>query len=102
MVPTTSASRGPTSAPGLGATVEDDGSPKPGLRKEKDALDPPSVNRAIHANTMATLDLPPQSLSLSSVTDSDMAIACHSLRELNAERKGDHPSHPPHCRYDIV
>ncbi len=42
------ASPGPISAPDLGAATEDDGSPKPGLGKEKDALalDPPSVNRA--------------------------------------------------------
>src|SRR6266702_4334427 len=51
-----SVSPGPTSAPDLGAATEADGSPKPGLRKEKDALDSPSVNRAIHANTTATLD----------------------------------------------
>ncbi len=94
-----SASPGPTSAPDLGgAAAEDDDRPKPGLRKERDALDPPSVNGAIHA----TLDLPPQSRSLPSVTDSDVAIAGRSLREPNGERTGDHPPHPSHCRYDIV
>ncbi|KAI9467324.1 hypothetical protein BJY52DRAFT_1413439 [Lactarius psammicola] len=64
----------PISAPDLGAAAEGDGSPKPGLRKEKDAPDPPSVIRAIHANTMTTVDLPPQSPPLISVTNSDIAI----------------------------
>jgi len=99
---TPSASPGPTSAPDLGAAAEDDGSPKPGLLKEKDALDPPSLNRAIHSNTIATLDLPPQSPSLQPVTDSDVAIASPSQKEPNAERTGDHSSHPQHCCYDIV
>jgi len=94
-----SASPGPTSAPDPGAAAEGDGSPKPGLRKEKDALGPPLVNRA---NNMATPDLPPQSPSLPSATGSDVAIAGPSLRELNAERTGDHPPHPSHCRYDVV
>ncbi|KAH8991014.1 hypothetical protein EDB92DRAFT_1862712 [Lactarius akahatsu] len=53
-------SPGPTSAHGLGAAVEDGGNKDPGLRKEEDAIDPPLLNRAIHANTMVT-DLPPQS-----------------------------------------
>jgi len=103
IVPTApSASPGPSSAPDLGAAAEDDGSPKPGLRKEKDSLDPPSVNCAIHPNTMNTLDLPPQSSSLSSVTDSDVAITGRSLRESNAERTGDRRPHPSHPPYDIV
>ncbi|KAH9057276.1 hypothetical protein EDB87DRAFT_1632647 [Lactarius vividus] len=50
----------PTSPPDLGAAVEDGGDEKPGLRKEEDAIDPPSLNRAIHA--MVT-DPPPRSLS---------------------------------------
>ncbi|KAH9018860.1 hypothetical protein EDB84DRAFT_634048 [Lactarius hengduanensis] len=54
-------SPGPPSAPGLGATVED-GNRDPGLRTEEDVIDPPSLNRAIHANDMVT-DLPPQSPS---------------------------------------
>ncbi|KAI9445737.1 hypothetical protein BJY52DRAFT_410901 [Lactarius psammicola] len=53
-----STSLGPTPAPDLRASAEDDGSPT-SLRKEKDTLNPPSVNRAIHANNMDTLDLPP-------------------------------------------
>ncbi|KAH9028374.1 hypothetical protein EDB85DRAFT_1892549 [Lactarius pseudohatsudake] len=36
----------------------DHDSPNPGSRKEKDALDPPSANRAFHTNTTATLGLP--------------------------------------------
>ncbi|KAH9009767.1 hypothetical protein EDB83DRAFT_2680992 [Lactarius deliciosus] len=42
---------GPTSAPDLVASTEDDGSPQPGFRKETDVLDLPSVNRAIDAST---------------------------------------------------
>ncbi len=96
-----SVSPGPTSAPDLGTATKGDRSPKPGLGKEEDALDPPSesVNRATHANTMATLDFLPQ---LSSVTDPDVAIAGPSLREPDAGRTRDHPPDPPHCRYDIV
>ncbi|KAH9071405.1 hypothetical protein EDB83DRAFT_248537 [Lactarius deliciosus] len=45
------ASPGLTSAPDLGAAAEDDGSRKPGLRKDKDAVDPPSVNRAFTEET---------------------------------------------------
>ncbi|KAH9014327.1 hypothetical protein EDB84DRAFT_1529947, partial [Lactarius hengduanensis] len=40
---TPSASPGLTPAPDLGVAVEDVGSPKPDLRKERDKLDPPSV-----------------------------------------------------------
>ncbi|KAH9025194.1 hypothetical protein EDB84DRAFT_1505053 [Lactarius hengduanensis] len=79
IVTTPSTSPGPTSAPDLSITAaEDGGIPKPGLRK----------------------DLPPQSLSLPSEADSDIAaVAGPSQR---AERAGDHSSHPSHCRYDIV
>ncbi|KAH9018866.1 hypothetical protein EDB84DRAFT_1442293 [Lactarius hengduanensis] len=49
-----SVSPGPTSAPDLGAAVEGGGNKKPGPLKEEDAIDPPSLNRAIHANTMVT------------------------------------------------
>ncbi len=97
-----SASPGPTSAHDLGAVAKDDGSLKPGLRKEKDALDPPSVNHAIHANDMATLDLPPQSPSLPPVTDSDVAIVGRSLREPNAERTGGRPPDTSRGWYDMV
>ncbi|KAI9449220.1 hypothetical protein BJY52DRAFT_1420069 [Lactarius psammicola] len=72
------ASLGPTSAPDLRASVEDDGSPTPSSREEKETLNPLSVNRAIHANTMATLDLPPQSPSLSPATDTNVAIGIFS------------------------
>ncbi len=97
-----SASPGPTSAPDLGAAAEDDGSPKHDLRKGKNALDPVSVNRAIHANTMGTLNLPPQFPPLPSVTDLHVAIVGPSLQEPNAEHTGDDLPHPSHSRYDIV
>ncbi|KAI9451762.1 hypothetical protein BJY52DRAFT_1351305 [Lactarius psammicola] len=95
--------KGPSSASDLGATSEDDGSTKPGLRKEKDFLDTPSVtaNRAIHTST-ATLDLPPQSRSLLSATDSDVPTAGPSLREPNAKLTGDHLPHLSHCQVYII
>ncbi|KAH9020980.1 hypothetical protein EDB84DRAFT_1580972 [Lactarius hengduanensis] len=71
----------------LGASG-DDGSSKPGSRKEKDALDPPSANCAFHANTTTTLDLPPESPSLRSVAETDATIMGHSLRGPNSERTG--------------
>ena len=104
IVPTAapSASPGTASAPDLGATAEDDGSHMPGLREEMDALDPPSANRAIHTNTMATPDLPLQSSSLLSITHSDVATADRSPREPNAEHTGNHPPDFSHFQYDIV
>ena len=33
-----------SSVPDLGTAVEEDGRPKPGLRKEMDGIDPPSRN----------------------------------------------------------
>ncbi|KAH9014330.1 hypothetical protein EDB84DRAFT_1680191 [Lactarius hengduanensis] len=85
-----------TSAPGLGAAADDDGSRKPGLRKDKDAVDPPSVNRAIHGHTMSTPYPPPESPSQPSVTDSDLIITGRSPRGPLAipERTGDHFPHP--------
>ncbi|KAH8993867.1 hypothetical protein EDB86DRAFT_2830039 [Lactarius hatsudake] len=99
-----SASPGPTSVPDLGSAADDDGSRKPGLRKDKDVVDPPWVNRAIHANTMSTLYPPPQPPSLLSVTDSDVVITGRSPRGPIPERTGDHLPHPsqPDHRYDIV
>ena len=90
----------PTSAPELGAATKVEGTPKAGSCKDKDALDPPSVNRASHANTMATSDLPPQLPLLLSPTD--IAIAGPSQRELDAAHTGDHPPHALHSQYDIV
>ncbi|KAH9013588.1 hypothetical protein EDB84DRAFT_1532434 [Lactarius hengduanensis] len=99
IVTTTSTSPGPTSAPDLSVTAaEDGGVPKPGLRKGKD-VGPPTVNREIHANTVTALDLPPQSLSLPSEADSNIAAAAGPSQR--AERTGDHSSHLSHCRYDI-
>ncbi|KAH9034797.1 hypothetical protein EDB84DRAFT_52951 [Lactarius hengduanensis] len=71
------ASPRPTSTSDLGAAAKDDGSPQPGSRKEKDALDHPSVNRAISTKTMT--DLPPQPPSLLPDTDSDAPISNLSL-----------------------
>ncbi|KAI9434487.1 hypothetical protein H4582DRAFT_2176304 [Lactarius indigo] len=76
IIPTTlSASIGLASAPDLHVAVEDDGSPKLGPCKEKDALDPPLAICSIHANAMVTVDTPlqspRQSPSLPSVTDMD-------------------------------
>ncbi|KAH9012541.1 hypothetical protein EDB84DRAFT_1535673 [Lactarius hengduanensis] len=76
------ASPGPTSNPGV--ATEDDDSQKPGLRENKDALDPLSVNRVIHANTMT------------------LAITGPSMWEPDAERTGDPPLHPSRGRYNIV
>ncbi|KAH9009765.1 hypothetical protein EDB83DRAFT_2557379 [Lactarius deliciosus] len=95
---THSAYPGPTSAPDLNASAEDDGSSLPVFHKEQDAVDLPSVNRAIHASTTSALYFRPQ---LPSVTDSDVAILGPSLREPNAERSEDPPG-LSHCSYDIV
>ncbi|KAH8987039.1 hypothetical protein EDB92DRAFT_1877486 [Lactarius akahatsu] len=95
-----SASPGPTSAPSLGAATEDDASHKPGFQNENDALDPFST-RAIHANTLPTLDHPPQP-SLPLVTGSDVVITGSSMREPDAEHTGDHLRHPSHGQYDVV
>ncbi|KAH9056381.1 hypothetical protein EDB87DRAFT_1239388 [Lactarius vividus] len=73
-------SPGRSFAPDLGAAAEDGGSQKPGLHKDKDAVDPPSVNWAIHANI----------------------IAGRSQTGPIPERTGDHPPHPSHHRYDTV
>ena len=83
------ASSGPTSAPDLGVSVEHD---------SRNTLDLPLVNRAIDASTIAT----PQPPSLSSVTDSDVAIVGRSLREQNAEHTADHPPGPSCYRYNMV
>ncbi|KAI9434519.1 hypothetical protein H4582DRAFT_1978320, partial [Lactarius indigo] len=102
IMPTTSALTGPVSAPDLHAAIEDDGGLKLGPRNENDALGSPSAIHSIHANTMATLDTPPQS-PLLSATDMDPAITGPSTREPNAEGTGEgRPPQPFHCSYDIV
>ncbi|KAI9449226.1 hypothetical protein BJY52DRAFT_1308306 [Lactarius psammicola] len=93
---------GPTSASDLDSAVEDHGSPKPEFHKEEDAFNPHSVNWEIHANSITTRGLPPQSPSIPLVTNSDVAIVGPSLREPNAARTGDSPVDPSHSRYDIV
>ncbi|KAH9009300.1 hypothetical protein EDB84DRAFT_1571299 [Lactarius hengduanensis] len=84
-----STSPGPTST--LDLSAEDGGS-----RRDND-VGPPSVNRAIHANTVVTVDLlPPLSRP---VTDPDAAITGRSLQ---AEHNGDQSPCPSHRQYDIV
>lgn len=80
--------------------ADDGDSLMPGLRKEKDSLDSPSVNRAIDENIAATLDLSLQSQPPSSVID--VAIAGRSLQEPNAGHTADHPPDPSRYRYDMV
>ncbi|KAH9017465.1 hypothetical protein EDB83DRAFT_185477 [Lactarius deliciosus] len=60
-------------------SAENDGGPKPGSCKERDA-DPLSADCAIHPNTMVTLDLP----------------------SLQVEHTGDQSPRPSHCQCDIV
>ena len=93
-----SASPEPTSVPDLGAAAEGGGGATPGFCKEKHPLDPPLVNRTIDV----TLDLLEQPSSLPSVTDPDVAIGGHSLREPNAERGVDCPPHSSPHQYDMV
>jgi hypothetical protein len=50
----------PTSAPQLYAASGEEVSPKAGSREDRDAVDPPSVNREIQENSIVTLDFPPQ------------------------------------------
>jgi hypothetical protein len=88
-----------SSWPDPGTAVEPDGTPTPGLRDEKDALDLPSEPHGIDANIICTPDPPPQSPSLPLVTDSEVAVAGHSFRELSA---GDNPPGPSRYQYDIV
>jgi hypothetical protein len=89
-----------TAALDPGAAAEDDGKPWLCIRKEVDAHNPPSANRATTANT-----LDPHSSLLQSVTDSNVAIADRS-QEPNAGRvgggSGDRPPHVSHGWYDIV
>lgn len=84
--------------PDLGAAAEGGGGATPGFCKEKHPLDPPLVNRTIDV----TLDLLEQPSSLPSVTDPDVAIGGHSLREPNAERGVDCPPHSSPHQYDMV
>ena len=75
-----------------------------GLHQERDALDPPSAHHAIDANPVLTSDPPPQSPSLPvlSITDADVDIVDHPLREPNAEHTGDHLPGPSGNQYYIV
>jgi hypothetical protein len=84
----------PTTAPDLD-TAEGAGS-----HEDKDALGPPSVNRAIQANTTAILERPPAPPTLPSAAD--MTIASPSQQEFGAEHAGDPPPHAPHGTYGIM
>ncbi|KAH9034802.1 hypothetical protein EDB84DRAFT_53136 [Lactarius hengduanensis] len=98
-----SASTGPASVPDPGVAAKDDGSLRPVPCEGRDIHpDHPLAIRAIPANTMATLDLPPPSPSLLSVNDMDPVTAGPLLREPNTERTGDLPPNPLHYPYDIV
>ncbi|KAH8982886.1 hypothetical protein EDB92DRAFT_2106470 [Lactarius akahatsu] len=72
-------------------------SPYPASNPALDNILPTESHRSI-----IPPDLPPQSRSLPSVTDSGVAVGDRSLREPSAEQTGDHYPHPSHCRYDIV
>jgi hypothetical protein len=72
----------------------------PPEREYKDVHDPPSVNRANRANTMAVLDLPPELSSPTSATDK--AIAGPSQREPDSRNAGDRPPYVSQSQYDIV
>jgi hypothetical protein len=72
------------------------------MHKEMDALELRSVNCPVNASTMATLDLPPQSMSPSSATNSDVAVASRSLQESKAEPSGHHSPDPSSYQDDIV
>jgi hypothetical protein len=74
----------------------------PGLRKETDALDPPSAHHAIDPNTTAILDLSPHSPPPLSVDDSKAALAQPSLREQNVGQTADFSPDPSRYPYDIV
>jgi hypothetical protein len=82
-------------APDLGASAR----PKLRLQMEKDAIDPPSVNHTIDANTMSTLDLSPQSPS---ITDSNVVMVGPISQGPTFQCTGDHPPHPSHFRYDMA
>jgi hypothetical protein len=69
---------------------------------ENDAVDPPSVNHTIDANTMPTLDLSPQSPLPLSITDSNVATVGPISQGPIVEHTGDHPPHQSHFRYDVV
>ncbi|KAF8256953.1 hypothetical protein EI94DRAFT_1709866 [Lactarius quietus] len=89
----------PTSAPEPGTTQC---SPKAGSREDKDTLDSPSVSRAIQANTMAILGLPPQPPPPSLPPATHVAIAGPSRRDSDVGKTEDHPPHTSHGQYDIV
>jgi hypothetical protein len=93
-----------SSGPNPGTPPEDDSSPTLGSRKEKDALNPPSVHHAIDANDIPipTPDLPPPSPSLPPATDLDVSATLRSLKEPDAELTGDHPPGPSHYQSDMV
>jgi len=98
-----SASLVPTSEPDPGTSIEDDCGSTPAFRTGNDAIDSLSEYHVIDVNAMPTLVIPPQSPSLPSATDPDVAIVGRSLREPNAEHDtGDNSPDPSPYQYDIV
>jgi hypothetical protein len=93
------ATTSPTSAPELGAAIKE-ASPKAGSREDRDAADPPSVNRAIQENSMLIQGLPPQPPPRPTATE--IAIAGPSRWELDAKHTDNHPPFTSHGQYDIV
>ena len=87
---------GPTSAPAVCAVSEEDCSLEPGLQKGQDVPDPHSVNLPVHADTIATSNIPADSLPQVSVTDSDVPVVGRSSREPQIG------AYSPHSGYDIV
>ncbi|SRR6266404_1411598 len=76
------------SPPDLYAAAEEgEDRAKAGVLEDNDAVDPPSMNLAIHANT---IDLPPQSLSVSLVAELDTANTGPSPRKPVTERTEGH------------
>ena len=94
-----SASPEPITAPESGAAFQDDGQPKPGLRKEKEVSDPPLVNRETNADT---IDVPPYPPALQSITDSNGTNLSRSLQGPQTEHAGEHLPNPSRNKYDMV
>ena len=88
-----------SSAPDLDAAAEGEGSAKPALRKEMEALYPTSAIREV---ITANPDLPPQLPSPSSPPIIDVATRRLSHSSLYAEFTGHHPPRPSHDQNDVI
>ena len=76
-----------TSAPGLVAATNDEGSPEDISRENKDVLDLPPVDHASQATAMATADVLPQLLPVPSFIE--IATPSPSQKEFDAEQARD-------------